>query len=253
MESLTDFQQQYKNISNSDLLYILINPQDYQPLSIKAAQQEFNDRQLSDKEIQDAKEILQEIRIIKEKQSQKIKLIENKINTARNTFFDTINPIQTGIPAIEKTIRLILIVFSALFVYGVVHDYRTLIFSVKDFPRWPLSNSLIILPIVILPLGIFGFWKKQRFGWFLLAIFVTFSIVGALWILLQPVTWFGSRIFFSRPSPFTYIIVLLFFLGTLYVICKKDMREIFSISKKKMEKTIAITAVISLLWIMAGS
>ena len=56
MTTSNDFSEYYKTISNSELLTILDNPGDYQTLAVEAAKQEFSYRQLSDEEIQPAKE-----------------------------------------------------------------------------------------------------------------------------------------------------------------------------------------------------
>jgi hypothetical protein len=48
----------FKHISNSDLLHILENPNQYQKSAIESAKVEFANRQLSDAELNDAKELL---------------------------------------------------------------------------------------------------------------------------------------------------------------------------------------------------
>ncbi len=250
MTSLTNFKEYYKTISNSELLHILENPNDYQSAAVEAAKQEFAARQLTETEIKEAKEPLISAQLKKEKQKEKVKIFENRVRNTGYSLLDSLNPIQTGIPTIEKSIRLIVIVFSVLFFYQVIKDFKLFIAYAQDFLRFPLISSLILLPIILLPVAIFTFLKKWQIGWTLLTTFLTFSIVSVMWALYQSLSWRPSGLtgldnLFPRPSPMTYIIQLLFFVGTLYLLSKRNMRDPFSISKGKMQMTIVTTAVVS--------
>jgi len=258
MTTLTNFSEYYKTISNSELLHILENPNDYQPPAVNAAKQEFAARQLSEIEIKEAKEPLIASQAKKEQQKQKLNIFEDKVKNTGYSLLDTLNPVQTGTPTTEKSVRLIVIIFSGLFLYQATRDYQLFKAYIQDFPRSPLVSCLILLPFIILPVAIFTFWKKRQIGWTLLTIFLTFSIVGVLWAFYQSLTWKPSGLvgldnLFSRPSLTTYVIQVLFFIGTLYVLCKKDMRDVFFISNRKMQTTIATTAVVSFLLILATS
>jgi len=255
MTTLMNFSEYYKTISNSELLHILENPDDYQPLAVEAAKQEFANRQLSDIEIKEAKEPLIVKQLEKEKQKHRIKVIESKVKNSGHTLIDTLNPIQTGIPTTEKAIRLIVVVFGGLSLYQVIREYGTLKAYVKDIPSFPLVSFLTLFPFIILPIAVLTFWKRKSLGWTLLTIFLTFSSVGILWALFNSLSWRPSGFagldnLFQRPPLTTYIIQLLFLIGTLYVICKRNMREVYSINSNKMQSTIAITGIISFFLIM---
>ncbi|HEV8271307.1 MAG TPA: hypothetical protein VGQ04_08375 [Chitinophagaceae bacterium] len=245
-----DFSESYKLISNTELLNILDHPGDYQPLAVEAAKNELLKRQLSETEIKEAREPIIAKQIQKEKQREKTKEIENKLKTAGYTLIDTLNPIQTGIPSTEKIIRLIVIVFGGLFLYQLIKDFKVHMLFIKDIPRFPFESTLYLAPLILLPIAIFTFGKKIRIGWFLLAIFLVFSTVGVLWVLIQyfllgPPGNSGLDRFFPHPSISTLIIQLIFFGGTLYTICKQNMRNEFSISENKMLATIIITGVLT--------
>jgi hypothetical protein len=192
MTTSKDFREYYKTISNSELLSILDNQGEYQAIAVEAAKQEFSNRQLSYEEIQAAKEPLIAKQIQKKKQREKFKAIEEKVKTAGHTFFDTINPIQPGIPSTEKTIRLIVIIFGGLFLYQFIKDFRTHLIYIKDIPGFPFDSILYLFPLVLLPIATYTFWKRQTIGWILLIIFLTFSSTGAAWLLIQPSSWESS-------------------------------------------------------------
>jgi hypothetical protein len=258
MATSNDFIEYYKTISDTELLSILDNPQDYQALAIEAAKEEFANRQLSDTEIQEARQPLLAKQLQKEKEREKVKAVETKIKSAGHTFIDTINPIQSGIPSTEKTIRLIVIIFGAIFLYQFITDFRTNLAYIKDIPRFPFESIIILLPQVLLLIATITFGKRKTLGWTLLTVFLTFSAVGAMWLLFQSFNWKPSGFggldnLFPRPSPTTYIIQLIFLIGTMYVVCKTNIREVFSIDKQKMAATIGITGLVTFVLMFAIS
>jgi hypothetical protein len=259
MTTSNDFSEFYKSISNTELLSILDNSGDYQPLAVEAAKKELFKRQLSEIEIKEARKPIIAKQIQKEKQREKVKAIENKIKTTGYTLIDTLNPIQTGIPSTEKTIRLIVIVFGGLFLYQFIKDFKIHVMYIKDFPAFPFESTLYFAPLILLPVAILTFWKRIRIGWFLLVIFITYSTVDVLWVLIQyfllgpPSDNSILGTLFPRPSISTLIVRLIFFGGTLYVICKQNIRNEFSISENKMLATIIIAGVLIFFLIYVNS
>ncbi len=258
MATSNNFSEYYKTISDTELLSILDKPEDYQLVAIEAAKIEFANRHLSDAQIQEARQPLIAKQVQKEKEREKIKAVETKIKAAGHTFFDTINPIQSGIPSTEKTIRLIVIIFGGIFLYQLITDFRTTLAYIKDIPRFPFESILILLPQILLLAAVIAFWKRKKIGWTLLTIFLTFSLVTTAFLLFQSLTWKPSGLagfdnLFPRPSPTTYIIQLLLLVGTLYVLGKPNIREEFSINKQGMAATIGLTGFVTFLLMFAIS
>ncbi|HET9057433.1 MAG TPA: hypothetical protein VFN30_11375 [Chitinophagaceae bacterium] len=250
MATSNNFKEYYKTISDTELLNILDNPGNYQLLAVEAAKEEFAKRQLSGSEIQEARQPIIAKQIQKEKEREKIKAVETKIKTVGHTFIDTINPIQSGIPSTEKTIRLIVIIFGGVFLYQFITEFRTNLEYIKDIPRFPFESTIILLPQILLPIATIAFWKRKTFGWALLTIFLTFTAVAVMWLLFQAINWKPSGFagldnLFPRPSPTTYIVQLLFLVGTIYVLSKTNIRKVYSIDKQKMAAIIGITGLVS--------
>lgn len=201
--------------------------------------------------MQKARQPLIAKQIQKEKEKEKLKAVEAKIKAVGNTFIDTINPIQSEIPSTEKTIRLIVIIFGSIFLYQFIKEFRTNLVYIKDIPRFPFVSIILLLPQILLPVATLAFWKRKSFGWTLLTIFFTSSAVATMWLLFQAFNWRPSGFagldnLFPRPSPTTYIFQLLFLVGTIYVLNKANIREVFSIDKHKMVTTIGITGLVTL-------
>ncbi len=246
MTASNNFSEYYKTISNSELLTILDNPGQYQAAAVEAAKQEFSYRQLSNEEVQAAKEQIIAEQIQKEKQREKVKAVEDKVKAAGYTLIDTLNPIQFGISSTEKTIRLIVVVFGGLFIYQFIKDFHLHWGYITDISRFPFESVLYLFPLVLLPVATFTFWKRKTIGWILLTIFLTFSAVGAAWLLFQSFKWKPSGLagldnLFPRPSPVIYIIQLFLLIGTIYVLCKENIRKVFSINQQTMTATIGIS------------
>jgi hypothetical protein len=250
MKAVNNFSKYYKTITNSELLSILDNPGGYQPAAVEAAKNEFLARQLSDAEIKEAKEILRSRHAQKEKQKERVKNIENKIKATGSNLIETLNPIQSGIPSTEKKIRFIVVVFGGLFLYQLLKNLDLHIAIVKDIPGYPFTSMLHVLPLIMLPVALLLFWKRMSIGWTLFTVWVTFTTVVILWSLIQSFLWRPSGIaafdnVFAAPSTLTFIIQLLFYSGTLYLVCKQDMRNVFQIAENKMIATVLITGAVS--------
>jgi hypothetical protein len=258
MTTFNDFSEYYKTISNTELLNILDSPDDYQPSAVVAANTELSKRRLSESELQKARQPLINKQEEKHKERENAKATKAKIIGKGHTLMDILNPIQAGIPSIEKTIRYIVIIFGGIFLYRFITDYRTHLAYLRDIPGFPLESISYLLPQILLPLATIAFWKRKTMGWTLLTIFLTFSAIGAVWLLFESFSWKpydpgGLKALFKRPSPTVYVIQSLFSVGTMYVLCKENMRAVFSISQQKMATTIGITVLATLILILITS
>lgn len=250
MSSSDHFSDYYKTITHTELLAILDNPGDYQPAAIEAARAEQERRQLSESDIREARQPLVEKVQRKEAEREKIKAVEEKLKAVGTSFFDTINPVQQGIPTTEKMIRRITIVFGAIFLYQLISDFREHIAYISDFSSYPFVTVIYLFSLVLLPVALLFFWKRKQLGWILLTIYLSFTVVSVLWFMFLTFTRKHSgyvvlESFYQAPPLTVFIIQLLFFVGALYVLCRKDIRELYSITDQKMAATISITALIS--------
>jgi hypothetical protein len=250
MPASNHFSDYYKTITTTELLAILDNPRDYQPAAIEAAKAELESRQLSEKALQEARQPLVEKEQLKEAEREKIKVVEEKIKAAGTGFFEAINPIQQGIPSTERMIRQITIVFGVIFLYQLISDFGEHLAYIKDFSSYPLVTILYLFSLVLLPVALLFFWKRKQLGWILLTIYLSFTMVTVLWFMFLTFTRKDSAhvvldSFYQAPPLTVFIIQLLFYLGSLYIMSRKNIREVYSITDQKMAATISITALIS--------
>lgn len=245
-----NFTSLYKTISNAELLNILENPDDFQPLAVEAASTEFKKRNLSAAEIEIAKEILRGKALEKERQKENLKKIENSFRSTGKTLLDTLTPVQDGPANTEKTIRFIAIAFAVFFLYSLLSNWELVNLYIRDFSYSPLGSLFVLFPFIILPISLPLFWNRKKMGWLLLVIFLSYSITGEILGLLQSLSWRPSGIqsldaFLPIPSPLNNIIRLAIFLGILYTFCRITLRNIYTIDKTKMNTAIVLTSILT--------
>ncbi|MEO7922269.1 MAG: hypothetical protein ABIR30_01185 [Chitinophagaceae bacterium] len=258
MNTSSYFEEYYKTISDTELLIIIENPTDYQSLAVEAAKKEFASRKLSDAAIQEARQPVLEKQCQKKKQQDKIKIIENKLKNSGAILFDTLNPVQQGIPTAEKIIRFIIIIYAGLFLYEMITSYGEFIAAIKDLSKFPIESALFIFLFLLMPAAVIPFWKRRSVGWTLLTIYLVFTIVAILWVAFLSFNWKPSGLgeldkLFPRPSYLNLILQLIFPLATLLVICKKNIRDIYFIKEQEMVATIAISGLLALFCVYAIS
>ena len=112
---MSDFIKQYTNYSDTQLLQIIEDATNYQPLAVETAQTILNARMLSDEEIECMKAALAQKKEEQETKRRKLFEFKNKIKNTGTSVLDALNPIQTEKPETEKLIAIICLVFSMLF------------------------------------------------------------------------------------------------------------------------------------------
>ncbi|MBK5721266.1 hypothetical protein JGH11_10325 [Dysgonomonas sp. Marseille-P4677] len=226
---MNQFSEKYRTFSNTELLRVLENEQDYCPEAVTAANEELAARQLSPDDIALAKAELdkeqQEERRKKEQQEE----VKNTLKERGADIINYINPIEDeneerdeqAPPKVINTISIIFFIIAIL-------QIATQIDLIKTFftdPEWDFSVFMFFFPIIIAPVATILFWMKKSAGWVLLSIYLGFALMGFLWVL------------FMSFNP-TYLLGSLFFTGTLWVICQQRVRNVYKITTDIMYITI---------------
>ncbi|MCK4661466.1 MAG: hypothetical protein KAT68_01265 [Bacteroidales bacterium] len=249
---MNQFTERYKSYSNAELLKIIENSSNYQPEAVETAKNEIEQRQLTDKELKEAELELETQRQEKIKKNERRQNIENKVKEFGTSIVDTVNPIQQTIPTAQRLIRLITIMFGLISLYQFYKEFGILKFMFgNNGGIWDFSIVFYFLPLFLVPTATILFWFRKKLGWILLGTYLTYSAVNSIGLLIQ--TWnmepIGIPAFddiFPQTSPITYILTFLFFVGTMWVISKENVREIFAINRKTMMMTIGIVSILTI-------
>jgi len=247
---MTDFTENFNKYSHSELLKIIESPNDYQPLAVETAQTILASRQLNAQDIEIVKEELAAIRQEKKLKDQKKKDFENSLKNIGASVLSFVDPIQTEIPNSVKLIKIISIVFGGIFLFQLYKEFGMIRFISTDEAKWDFSMVMYFLPLFTVPTATVLFFKRKKIGWALLSIFLTYSAASSIGLLILTINLQPSEMptldnIFPQTSPMKHILALLFFGGTLYTICKKEIREIYTIDKHYMYTTIAIIATLT--------
>lgn len=252
---MNPFPERYKTFSTADLLGILDNQSDYRPEAIEAAQAEIQQRNLSEQALTDAKNELIAVQEEKQKQQAQRAAVATQVKSLATTAFDAINPIQTSAPTTEKLIRWITIVFGLITITKWYNQFWLAILLLYDLFEGDLSVLEFFLPFILLTVGtiLFGFRKKA--GWVLLTTFLIYSAISSFGLIIM--TWGMEPIgipaldsIFPQTSPFTYLLLTLFFGTTLWVVTKKEIKESFHINRPTARATALTATGLTLLYVV---
>jgi hypothetical protein len=239
MSEVNQFSERYKSLSNSELMEILERKNDYQPLAVKSAQIELNNRQLTGEQFAWAKWEFESRQKEEISKGENASAIEDKIKTIGLSILSSLNPIQAQTPTTNKLINIICIVFSCLFIYKTGKNFDTIKFLLEESTDFDLSSFLYLLPIVLLPVSVILFWLKKRLGWFLLSVYLASTVVGAIFTIYFELKWNsndtpGFHTLVPPMTPLVHVFTFLFYGGMLWVTCKENIREVYFISKRTM-------------------
>jgi hypothetical protein len=249
--STNPFSQYYKTVSDSELLSILENTEDYQEAAVEAAREELQSRQLPPAQLESLKTQLLEKKEAAELARKKKEDVRQAIKDGSLSVLESLNPIHAELPSAEKILRYIIILWGIFTLISLITDYGLELDALKQFPFHPFLNSLILFPYIILPVSLFYLCKREPLGWTLFVIFLTFSFLSSLLNFGYALTWKPSGIKWMddvfKPSLFRPIRQLLMVGGTFYAMCRLQMKELFLIEDKKMWITVGTTAALCFL------
>jgi len=252
---MNQFTERYKTLSNSELLKIIDNPNDYQPLAVETAEAELAGRQLSDEELESAKaEIdleLQEKAVKKEK----MQAFENKVKDVGTSLIDAVHPIQQSTPSTSRIINFLSAALAIMFLLTLFKEFGMITFMLFDkTSRWDATMLWYFVQLIFVPVLTLLFWLRKKAGWILLWIYCCVSIVNGLALLFftlkHPYLFSTTDGFFPTISEASFLWTIIFFGGCLWFIGKQYVREVYRINNRTMLLISGITAAVTLgiLW-----
>ncbi len=245
--SPSDFAEYYKRISNTELFDILNNAEAYQPSAIEAAKNELSNRSLSEIEKGIANEPLIVKQLKKDRQAEKNRVLQEKINGAGESIFHAVKPDDTEEQLVNKKILFIVIIYGVYFVLTVTKEFLTIVGLIMEITDSPFLVSFYLLPLITIPAALVTFWKRKTIGWSLLVLCVSFNAASNLIMLYKILFEKASMLYYDNiyrsPVRGTNIFYLFILISILYVLCKKNIRDIYKIDAPKMAGLLFIGAI----------
>ena len=222
---MKEFTERFKSKTDAELLNIIENSENYRPLAVEAAKAEIESRNLSDDEISDIEG--------KEQRS----ILSKATGATKQT------SMSEG--SANRIIKSIAILFTLIWLYY-THSQSLIIQYVfsRDEVNWDLHLIQILIPILYPPVMVFLFWKKQKAGWVLQAICLTYICFSIVYLIF---TSFLRLPYGFRMPDAAYVLPIILWLAILRTICLKGIRNVFGIDRRIMYLTIGVTILGSLL------
>jgi hypothetical protein len=232
---MNQFTELYKTLPTDELLDILDQPQDYQPLAVEAAKTEIKNRNLSTEMLEAAKAVQHSRLQAKIETAEKKQARYDEIKNIGNTIGDAINPISTQTQNTDKLILRITLWFGLVAIYSLFDQYSFLKFMV-DMGKWDISVVLTLLPIIFLPIASILFWFRKKAGWFMLTAYSAYLVAGVIPSVITWVTYKPSGIaaldnLTTLNSPIVYTIPAIIFGLIIWHLSKPDMRAVYNADK----------------------
>ena len=247
---MTEFTEIYKKLSNTELLQIISESHNYKPEAVETAKDEIASRDLTQQELENAKNEV-ELRIrTKQLKAQNLSKKKQLYIDGLKPFLESINPIQKGSQSSEKIFRLTIVITLLII--------ATLIYDLSGFIRYLFSSSLsdldlsgvlYIAPLIIAVIGLFLYWKRKRVGWILLTFLFSYSFFGTISMLFYDLFTYSNDDFnidysLFETSKLIAIVSALFYGGLLYINCKRELRESFEVTNRLMLTLLATSIVV---------
>lgn len=248
--TMNEFIDKFRSYTNTELLRIIDNPKSYQPKAVESAKKIFSERQLTEKEIKISKDELEIERQRKIEKEKNKKVVEDKFKNIGKSILDILNPIQNESLTVEKTINTISLLFAFLFGFKLYKEFHMILFMFTDNAAiWDLSMVIYFFPLVIIPIATILFYKRNKLGWLLMMIYLTFSAVSviSLFILtlnmqsLRNTTVYST---FPKITLATHLLTFLLITTLIWGISREKIRIVYSIKKQTMIMTISIVAIL---------
>jgi len=243
---MNQFTESYKTLSNPELLKIVGNPEDYQPIAVEAAKVELGNRQLSEEELASAKaENDFEIQN-KSVHIEKKKVLENKLKRFGNSAIEAIHPIRQGTLSVIRIINILSLVFVIMFLLEIFNQFDFIKFMLTNKnAKWDFGTIIYFIPLIFIPTATFLFWRRRKWGWILFCIFFTYSALSSVALafkLLLSNRAANTQIdnLFPSASPSSFIWNIVFYGAYLWFLFRIDIREIYSIDKQTTFTTISL-------------
>ena len=249
---MTDFFETFKTYSNTDLLVIIDNPKDYQPIAVETAKTIFESRQLTEKDIKIAREELHSLQLEQDAYDKREKHFEDKVKNMTYSVLSSLNPIQVETSNSDKIIKTISIVFTIVSLLQFYEAFGIIGFMFGVDPAyWDFSMLVYLLLLFTVPIATILFFRRKKMGWTLLIIILTYSAVHSFGLCITTLNRsYGYSIFHKLYPQFSlakHFVTALFRVGILWAICKEEIRTIYSIQKNNMWWTIIFVVIAAIL------
>lgn len=246
---MNDFEKSMSDLPDEALVKIVtILKDDYQPEAVLAAKNELNTRKVSADKISS---ILSELENPQSEHND-----SKKIGLNIKSWRDIIDPLNPSSDTpIDRRLQLIFFVFLILYLYFLIDQWQLLFLSIKSLFENPNDEFILLglkidflLPYVLFPLGLFGYWKNKRFGWIILMMILLYWLLNLseslyMYYKYSALNWdylkdYGDMqkkmiyLLYMQNGWFYYVLRAVICLLGIYYLSLKQIRQTLGISRR---------------------
>lgn len=226
------FTERYKRLRNFELIEILNNPSQYQPLAIETAKEELVSRNLSDEELKMEQEIVSS-RFQREANRQRQSIdtrVKEKLSTIKLTQKEPLTPVQIA--------NATAIFISIQFIYTIFRNFTYLEFIVTD-AFLDAAAFFSLLTYTLMPVAAWFVFRKKPIGWTLAIIHFSVQAISTVVFFIWEIrdSFREPSIFdsvFPRTPPVYHAVILILYTAILWRLCKPDVRDFFKVGKNAL-------------------
>jgi hypothetical protein len=253
---MNQFSERYKTLTTPELLKVIDTPGDYQALAVEAAGMELANRGLTEQEIADARAENESLALEKQSQKEKSKIFENKVKDIGASFVETIGPVQSAPQSASRIIAIVSILLALRFLFQLYNNFGFIKYLVT-YKEAHLGMQVLsyFLPIMLVPVAGLLLWKRKVLGWLLSSALFIFSVLGAFISLCFAVKeHFKYADLANNTDGFITSSVwdLLFYGGCLWMIFKKDVKEVYRVDKSAVIIASSLGVILLIFTFFAG-
>ena len=228
------FSVAYKRLNNAQLIEIIENPQNYQPMAIEAAELEITTRQLNSQNVEEIKAELKSKKLEEQRLQNKSAERKKEFKTKAFQVLEYVDPLVKKTS--NKSIIIITFILLVIALFSIISVYSTFkyMFLMDEGVGF---FSLDIIEAIYLPITIFLFWKKKFIGFGMLFFWLCFRIIStsiyAYYIFQIPEINGPMADLIKLPNLSTSITQIVFYGGLLYFINKPSIKSLYNPKTEK--------------------
>lgn len=229
-----DFDQLYKDYSNTDLLKIVREPGNYQPEAVSIAAKILNEREIVPEEIQYVDQYYQDIESSKRARKEKLDTVKDKAT-------DFMQPILYPTEKVELTkwVNILLLVIAIQYVWTLFNTLKRLIIFLKcTYCTFYITEFADVLTLLYVPLIFILVFKKKRWGWILLFADNLFSLISGG---VSKSYFFFKFQNIPNGDLTTFILPILIKLAFVFFLWRNEISNYFRVTIETKKKTALIT------------
>ncbi len=232
---MNPYSDTHKNLSTTELLEIINNPQDYEALAVTSAQEELRSRNLTQEELQN--ETVKFKQIEEKKVAQKEYLQQQKNSITENVIHYFLVLLhgkskQRSLLTIINGISILIILNAVKLIFDSFFMHGQFYFSYAGMPGYFLLT--VIVPVILLVLISLQLRKQTLPGWIGANIVLFISLVGVMsdFILRYDYSNNLNLMYIPKPDPIKTSLQTTLISAGIFFLNNKQIYPLFKITTK---------------------